>query len=207
MPAISYASNDFNFPGRLKGGQMAQKYSRLANVDLMDQNDDELLWECVRNVLLIRITPLVLFLNQPSSDIAWQISDIPSIASEFGDLYFAMSILRKSVTNAIEEDDDPSENDDEARQQVERMGDACGRVMEQLAIGFGNDDRNLDYDTWRLETSRCIMDAVVMIGDISKKLYEHEEEMNKILEDMGTTLNVAVCCIQRWVEENSNANH
>lgn len=194
MPAISYASNDFNFPGRLKGGQVAQKYSRLANVDLMDQNDDELLWECVRNVLLTRITPIVLFLNQPSSDVAWQISDIPSIASEFGDLYFAMSILRKSVTSAIEE-------------QVERLGDACGRVMEQLAIGFGNDDRNLDYDTWRLETSRCIMDAVVMIGDISKKLYEHEEEMNKILKDMGTTLNVAVCCIQRWVEENSNANH
>lgn len=206
MVGISYVTHQFEYPGRLEAGLIAQEYSHLANVDVADPDNDELLWECVKSVVATQVPSIIRFLNQSPADIARQISDIRDITSEFGDLYFALSILRKSITLAIDEDGDNAENDDDAQQQVERLGNACDQVLHHISIGFQDDNMNLDYEIWRLETSRCIIAAAVMIGDIWKKLQEHEEDISKICDDIERTLNALEIGLRNMVTNSATIN-
>ena len=206
MVGISYVTHQFEYPGRLEAGQIAKEYSHLANLDITDPDNDELLWDCVKSVVATQVPSIITFLNQSPADIAWQILNTQDITCRFGDLYFALSILRKSITLAIDEDGDNAENDDDAQQKVERLGNACDQVLHHISIGFRENHMNLDYEIWRLETSRCITTAAIMIVDILKKLQEHEEDISKIFHDIERTLNALEVGLRTMVTNSATVN-
>lgn len=186
--------SEFSFPGRLEAGEISQEYGFLINRDLNDVDNDELLWECWRQIVKTHLPYITGFLKQRSEDVAWQTKN-SGIGDSFGDLYFGVSLIRKSITAMLEEVEVGPE-DDAGAQKIERLSNACDRVISRIPNGFLFDNKNFDYGRWKTALLSELKDLVLLIEELSSDVEQQEEEIAQLFDDLGKTAEKAAAAIR-----------
>ena len=186
--------SEFSFPGCLDAGEVTQEYGFLFDRDLNDVENDELLWKCWRQVVKMHLPYITGFLKQRSEDVAWQIKNT-GVSDCFGDLYFGVSLIRKSITSMLEEEEVGPE-DDAGAQKIERLSNACDGIISRIETGFLFDNKNTDYESWKTALLSEIKDLMLLIEELSSDVEEQEQEIAKLFDDLGVTAERAAAAIR-----------
>lgn len=177
--------SEFSFPGCLDAGEVTQEYEFLVDRDLNDVDNDELLWKCWRQVLKLHLPTITEFLKQRSEDVAWKIKNT-GVSDCFGDLYFGVSLIRKSITSMLDEVEAGPE-DDAGAQKIERLSNACDAVTSRIVDGFRFENKDIDYGSWKTAMLSEIKALILLIEELSSDVEQQNLDIAQLFYDLGKT--------------------